>query len=158
MKYQNDYPGYIEHDGCLLCSIVTAVEQLTGCEFSRDHFLDFVNRLHCSLRASYDNSLPVLSDENDTTKPGAFVWDHEAVWNQAFHELGSSHKMRYTGRIYMPWEEARGKKSFGERGGDILILHIQTPNTGHFRLPNFDPWKPGTKMVDMKSLRYNAIV
>lgn len=154
MKYQTDYFGCIRRDGCLLCSIVTAAEDLVACELSSKHFLDLVDRLS-AMKTSYDPACPVLSDELDKQSPGAFIWDHEAVFNEAFKALGSHHRVKYTGRIYMPWEN---KESFGERGGDILILQIKTPNGGHFRLPNFDPWRGGTKMVDLKSLRYYSLV
>jgi hypothetical protein len=110
------------------------------------------------MKTSYDATCPVLSDELDKTTLGAFVWDHEAVFNETFKALGFQQRVKYTGRIYMPWEEERGKTSFGERGGDILILQIKTPNGGHFRLPNFDPWRPGTQMVDLKSIRYYSLV
>lgn len=158
MKYQTDYPGHIYKHGCLICSIVTAAEQLIGVELSDEHFVEMVEYLHFEKRATYDTVTPVLSDEDDITKPGSFVWDHAAVFNETCKRLGVFHRISYTGRIYMPWEEARGKKSFGRRGGDILILQIQTPNGGHFRLPDFDPWKPGTKMIDLKSLRFYTLV
>ena len=157
-KYQTDYTGHIYKHGCLLCSIVTACEELVRCELSEPHFLNLVEYLHWNARTSYDPDCPVLSDENDKHLLGSFVWDHEAVFNETFKRFGAFHRVKYTGRIYMPWEEARGKKSFGEHGGDIIILQIKTPNTGHFRLPSFDPWKPGTKMVDLKSLRYYTLV
>lgn len=157
MKYQTDYTGHIYHDGCLLCSIVTAAEELVSLEMSDATFLELVEYLHFEKHAAYDSRTPVLSDENDIKKPGSFVWDHAAVFNESFKRLGVYHRMLYTGRIYMPWEEARGKESFGERGGDLIILHIQTPASGHFRLPDFDPWKPGTKMVDIKSLRFYTL-
>jgi len=158
MKYQTDFTGHIKRDGCLLCSIVTAAEKLVKCELSNLHFLEMIDYLHFEARAGYDPDIPVLSAEGDKRRPGSFVWDHEAVFNTVFTRLGAYHKIKYTGRIYMPWEEARGRKSFGKRGGDIIILQIKTPNTGHFRLPNFDPWKPGTKMVDLKSLRFYTLV
>jgi len=158
MKYQTDYTGHIYKHGCLLCSIVTAVEELVKCELSDHHFLELVDHLHYEAKSGYDHTCPVLSTEDDKHMLGSFVWDHEAVFNETFKRLGAYHRMAYTGRIYMPWEEERGKKSFGERGGDIIILQIQTPNTGHFRLPNFDPWKPGTKMIDLKSLRFYTLI
>jgi len=158
MKYQTDYTGHIYNDGCLLCSIVTICEEVTGLDMGKQHFEDFVNRLFTHAKTTYSPSIPVLSYESDIGLPGSFVWDHEAVFNNTLKELGSTHKMKYTGCIHMPWEEARGKKSFGGRGGDYIILQIQTSIGGHFRLPNFDPWKPGTKMLDMKSIRYYTLV
>jgi len=157
VKYQTDYYGYIRRDGCLFCSIVTACEDLVHCELSEKSFLDLVDRLG-AMTTSYDSTCPVMSEELDTSMLGAFIWDHEAVFNETFKALGAHHRVKYTGRIYMPWEEAKGKTSFGERGGDILILQIKTPNSGHFRLPNFDPWRPGTKMVDLKSLRFYTLL
>lgn len=148
MKYQTDYMGYIKDHGCLVCSIVTAVEEIVGSSFSTFRFLELLE---------YLNERGVISDEDDNKKPGAFVHNHPGVFNEAFRRLGSDHKVKYTGRIYMPWEEAKGKKSFGKRKGDIIILHIQTPNTGHFRLPDFDPYRPGTKMIDLKSLRFYTL-
>jgi len=158
MKYQTDYEGYIKNDGCLLCSIVTICEEITGCEMSKPHFEDFVKRLNTEYTTSYNSKLSILSYEHDPCLPGSYVWDHEALFNKTFEELGTYRKMRYTGCIYMPWEIERGRVSFGVRGGDYLILQIKTSNGGHFRLPNFDPWKQGTKMVDLKSLRFYTLV
>ena len=154
-KYQTDFTGHIQKDGCLLCSIVTAAENLVKCEMSDKHFLEMVDYLHFSAYTAYDPNIPVLSDEDDMHKPGSFVWDHEAVFNETFKRLAAYHLMKYTGRIYMPWQDG---KSFGNPKGDLIILHIKTPNTGHFRLPNFDPYEPGTKMVNLKSLRYYTLV
>lgn len=158
MKYQTDYTGHIYRDGCLLCSIVTACEQLVKCELSDVHFLRLVDKLHYETKTGYDPACPVLSNENDKHMLGSFVWDHEAVFHEMFKALGAYHRVKYTGRIYMQWEQERGKVSFGEHGGDILILQVKTPNCGHFRLPDFDPWRPGTKMVDLKSIRYYTLV
>ena len=155
--YQTDFLGHIRVDGCLLCSIVTAVEEMTSLYMSKDDFLDMVNHLFTDVKTAYDSRCPALSDENDKEKPGSFVWDHVAVFHETFKRLGVFHKMAYTGRIYMPWEEAKGKVSFGEPKGDIIIMQIDTPYGGHFRLPNFDPWEPGTKMVNLKSLRYYSM-
>lgn len=155
MKYQTDYDGHIYRDGCLLCSIVTAAENLVTCELSKREFIEMAEYLHYEKRTGYDTSIPVLSDENDKKKEGSFVWDHEAVFNETFKRLGSYHRMKYVGRFYMEWEPGT---SFGKREGDVLILQIRTPNGGHFRLPNFDPWRPGTRMIDLKSLRYYSLV
>ena len=157
-KFQTDYAGHIYKHGCLLCSIVTAAEQLVSCELSDETFLDMVDYLHFEKHAAYDSLIPVLSDEDDTSKGGSFVWDHAAVFDETFKRLGAFHKVLYTGRIYMPWEEKKGHTSFGERKGDILILQIKTPNGGHFRGIDHDPYRPGTKMVDLKSLRFYTLV
>ena len=157
MKYQTDFTGYIQKDGCLACSIVRAAENLVKLEMSTEHFLEMIDYLHFEARAGYNSNIPVLSAEDDIHKPGAFVWDHTSVFNETFKKLGTHHRVTYSGRIYMPWEEARGKKSFGTPVGDIIILQIQTPNTGHFRLIDFDPYEPGTKMVNLKSLRYYTL-
>ena len=65
MKYQTDYTGHVAKDGCLLCSIVTAAEELVKCELSDVHFLQMVDYLHHNARAGYDPDIPVLSDEDD---------------------------------------------------------------------------------------------
>lgn len=155
MKYQTDYSGHIYKDGCLLCELVTIAEERVEWELSRDKFLILVDCLH-ELSTSYDPLIPVLSSEKNKNKKGSFVWDHARVTNEALIMLGyTRERLIYTGRIYMPWQEARGKISFGDRfPADKLILQILTPNGGHFRGPNHDPWKPGTKMIDLKSIRY----
>lgn len=155
MKYQNEYLGHIYRDGCLLCCLVGIAEDKVKWELTREKFLTLVSKLH-TISTSYDRLTPVLSDENDKRKEGSFVWDHVRVANYALKALGYSQEvLTYIGRIYMPWEEIRGKISFGDRiNGDELILQIRTPNGGHFRRPNEDPWKPGTKMEDLKSIRY----
>jgi len=155
MKYQTDYTGHIYKDGCLLCELVTIAEAKAGWELSRIQFLALVECLH-ELSAHFDPVTPVLSDENDKTKEGSFVWDHARVTNEALRMLGEPvHRLVYQGRIYMPWEETRGRISFGDRiGADEVILQIRTPNGGHFRGPDHDPWKPGTQMLDLKSIRY----
>jgi hypothetical protein len=158
MKYQTDFTGYILKDGCLACEITTIAEELTGLEMSNARFEDMINFLHFHVKTSYDPAIPAVSDEHNIKLPGAFVWDHEAVFNESFCRLGTFHRMEYTGRIYMPWEEAKGHTSFGERKGDFIILQIKTPNGGHFRGIDHDPYRPGTKMVDLKSLRFYTLV
>lgn len=155
MKYQTDYSGHIYKAGCLLCELVTIAEERAGWELTRDKFLILVDCLH-ELSTSYDPLIPVLSSEKNKNRKGSFVWDHARVANEALIMLGhTTERLIYMGRIYTAWEEARGKKSFGDRfPADELILQIQTPNGGHFRGPNHDPWKPGTKMIDLKSIRY----
>lgn len=156
MKYQTDYTGHIYRNGCLLCFLVTMAELHIQGEMSRDQFLTLVSYLH-TLSAGYDLGTPVLSDENDKKKEGSFVWDHARVTNEALKILGYRKEvLQYSGRIYMPWEEKeKGHTSFGDHlMADEICLQIRTPNGGHFRGANFDPWKPGTKMIDLKSIRY----
>ncbi len=153
-NYQTDFGGYLQKNGCLLFSLIKIATDIADKDISRRNVQMLVDRLHLYTKAEYNHIIPAISDENDRNEPGAFVWDHAAVINETFKTLGSDKRVSYTGRIYMPWQVAKGKSNYGERGGDIIILHIQTPNTGHFRLPNWDPWEPGTKMVDLKSLRY----
>ena len=155
MKYQTDYSGHIYRNGCLLCELVTIAEERAKWDLTRTKFLILVDCLH-ELSTSYDPLIPVLSNEKSKKRKGSFVWDHALVTNEALIMLGyTEYKLIYTGRIYMPWEEARGKKSFGDRlFADEIILQILTPNGGHFRGPNRDSWKPGTQMIDLKSIRY----
>ena len=155
MKYQTDYTGHIYRDGCLLCCLVSLAESRAGWELSRIQFLALVECLH-ELSAEFDPGTPVLSEEADKLQPGSFVWDHARVANEALRMLGyPMHRLIYQGRIYMSWEEMRGRESFGDRiGADEVVLQIRTPNGGHFRLPNHDPWRPGTQMIDLKSIRY----
>lgn len=155
MKYQTDFTGHIYRHGCLLCELITIAENRAKKEMIKDDFIHFVRRMNI-MSTSYDPSIPILSDEDDKSKEGSFVWDHARLVNEYLFSLNyTTYILEYTGRIYMPWEERRGKTSFGDRvGADEIILQILTPNGGHFRGPNHDPWKPGTKMIDLKSIRY----
>jgi len=156
MLYQTDFTGFIRNDGCLFFDLVDIAETKTG--FNLDHLqlTDLIYVLHHKINCSYDKNRPVLSDEDDINKPGIFVWDHEVVVHQALFFMNIINlKIEYIGRIYLPWEEARGKKSFGIRANaDELILQIRTINGGHFRRPNYDSWESGTHMIDLKSIRY----
>jgi hypothetical protein len=158
--YQTDFDGYIRKDGCFVFTIIEAAAVIAGKPMSHQKATTMIDGLHAYIKASYDYTCPVLSrSENDKINPGAFVWDSPAVFNSALRLLGDTRKVVYAGRIYMPWEEARGKLSFGERGGDVCILQILTVNgNGHFRMLDYDPWEPGTKMVDLKSLRFYRVV
>jgi hypothetical protein len=125
-------------------------------EMSRDQFFTLVSYLNRT-SATYDIGTPVLSDEDNKNKEGSFVWDHARVTNEALKLLGYEKEiLQYTGRIYMPWElKEKDRTSFGDHlMADEVCLQIRTPNGGHFRGANFDPWKPGTKMIDLKSIRY----
>ncbi len=156
MNYQTDYAGFIKDDGCLFFSLIRLAEMKAVAELNRLQIANLIYVLHDKMTTSYDEDIPVLSDETMVSLPGIFVWDHERVVNEALLSLDIAHtRIKYTGRIYMPWEEARGKKSFGNRANaDEIVLHIRTTNGGHFRLPNYDPWEPRTHMIDMKSIRY----
>ncbi len=159
-NYQTDFGGYKQKDGCLLFTIIKACTDIAGISISRQKCLTLDDNLNHYVKASYGGGkVPAMSDEDDITKDGAFVWDHEAVFNETLKILSSKYRVSYVARIYMPWEEVRSHTSFDHREGnhnthDLVILHIRTPNTGHFRLANFDPYEPGTEMVDLKSLRY----
>ena len=157
-NYQTDFGGYKQKDGCLFFAIIKACTDIAGISISRQKCLTLDDNLNHYVKASYGGGkVPAMSDEDDITKDGAFIWDHEAVFNETLKILRSKHRVSYVARIYMPWEEARGKESFDHRYGrstDLVIMQIRTPNTGHFRLANFDPYEPGTEMVDLKSLRY----
>jgi hypothetical protein len=153
--YQTDFDGYLREDGCLLFSIIHAATQITGKRMPRQLATTMIDGLHAYIKAKYDHRVPAISDENDQSKPGAFIWDHEQVFNQSLLMLGSKLKATYAGRKYMTWEEKKGHESFGSRTGDIIIMQIKTIHgNGHFRMLDYDPWEPGTKMVDLKSLRY----
>lgn len=155
-KYQTDYSGHIYIHGCLLCELITIAENRSNKEMGKDDFIHFIRRMNI-MSTTYDPSIPILSDENDKSKEGSFVWDHARLVNEYLYTLGyTRYVIEYIGRIYMPWEVRRGKSSFGDRvNADEIILQILTDHgNGHFRGPNHDPWKPGTKMIDLKSLRY----
>jgi len=154
--YQTDFTGFIRDDGCLCFDLVDIAQEKVGQELTQVKLADLIYVLHWKVPCSYNKNRPVLSDEDDITKPGIFVWDHETVVHQALLFLNITNlKIKYIGRIYMPWEEARSKVSFGTRSNaDELIMQTRTINGGHFRRPNYDSWKPGTQMIDLKSLRY----
>jgi len=156
--YQTDFDGYLREDGCLLFSIIHAATQIAGKRMPRHQAVTLIDGLHAYTKAKYDINVPAISDENDQSKPGVFVWDHEQVFNQSLLMLGSKLRARYSGRQYMTWEEAKGHKSFGSRDGDVIIFQIKTIHgNGHFRMFDYDPWEPGTKMADLKSIRYYTV-
>ena len=149
-NYQTDFGGWLRKDGCLFFDILKASTEITGVELSREDVLGIAEHLY---------NYGAMMDENSLSKKGAFIWNHEGVFNTTLTFMRTTTQIKYTGRIYMPWEEERGEQSFGKRGGDILILQIETiTGAGHFRLPNWDPWEPGTTMVDLKSLRFYKVV
>lgn len=158
--YQNDFTQlpYVVEDGCLFICLVNLVQDVLQLHISDVDVVKLVNHLHYRVGCSYSKSRPVLSDEDDLLKEGAFVWDHERVLNETAVMVGSTTRFRYVGRIYMPWEEKAGALSWGSRGGDELILHVRTSKGGHFIRPNHDPWRGGTKVVDLKSIRYYEVV
>ena len=157
--YQTDFDGYTRDDGCLLFSIFDWSRFVTHRSISRTAAEDLIDKLHTEIRASYDRATPAIGAEKNPRDKGVFVYDHEAVFNEACKFVGSTARWQYTGRIYMPWEEARGKKSFGRRDGDMIIMQILTANgNGHFRNPDYDPWEPGTEMRDLKSLRFYRLI
>lgn len=157
MNYQTDCSGFIKNDGCLAFCLVRIAEKKTGQDLSHLQLADLIYVLHYKVPCSYNNQKPVLSDEDEITKPGIFVWDHEAVINQALFFLNIYDvKAEYIGRLYTKAEEARGKISFGTHvGADEMILQVETDNGGHFILPpDYDPWQPATHIVGLKSARY----
>ena len=159
MLYQTDFDGYIKHDGCLFFSIAEWCRLLTNRTIVHAEVPKLIDELHYEIRASYNQSIPAVGAEDDPKAEGIFVYDHEAVFNHLLKYLRSKIRVRYTGRIYMPWEEARGKTSFGRHGGDLVILQILTKlGNGHFRNLDYDPWEPGTQMQDLKSLRFYMLL
>ena len=156
MNYQTDFTGFIRDDGCLCFYLFRLAEMKTGIELSKLQAANLIHLLHYKVPCSYNENRPVLSDETMISLPGIFVWDHPTVVNQALLAMNIHNlKIEYIGRKYMPWEEERGKKSWGtHKGADEVGLQIRTIHGGHFRLPNYEPWEPGTQMIDLKSLRY----
>lgn len=164
MKYQNDYGGVFDgtllKDGCLACSIAGEIEDLLGLSMSDDHFLamirDCFTEHKCTDQAG--RKIPVLSDEQDKAKMGLYVNNHERFGTIVLSTLGSQRTCRYVGRMVMPWHGKDDFLSFGFRTNpDFLILQIITPNGGHFRGANKDPWRGGTRMLDLKSIRYYRV-
>ena len=157
MLYQTNYEGFTKKDGCLFFSHVRIAAKKTGIELTHLQGADLIYMLHYTISTSYDNQRPVLSDEVMQSLPGIFVWDHEAVINQALLMMNILDlKCKYIGRIYTKAEEARGKVSFGTHvGADEMILGVQTDNGGHFIVPpDYDPWQPATHVIRLKSARY----
>ena len=155
-NYQTDFKGFVKDEGCCAFCDVDIAQEKVGQELTQVKLADLIYVLHWKVPCSWDENRPVLSDEDDITKPGIFVWDHEAVINQTLFFLNIYNiKAKYIGRLYTKAEEARGKKSFGTHiGADALMFQTQTTNGGHFRRFNYDPWKPGTTTKYIKSIRY----
>ena len=156
-NYQTDFEGFVKDDGCLCFDLVRVAEKKVSQELSHLQLADLIYVLHHKVHCSYNNQLPVLTDEVVQSLPGIFVWDHETVVNQALLFMNILDlKIKYIGRIYTAAEEARGKISFGTHvGADEMILQVQTDNGGHFILPpDYDPWQPATHVIYLKSARY----
>ncbi len=156
-NYQTDYNGFIKDDGCLCFDLVRIAEVKTGQELTHLQLADLIHVLHYKVSTSYDKQIPVLSDEVVQSLPGIFVWDHEAVINQALFFMNIYNlKIEYIGRKYTPEQEARGKKSFGtQANADEVIFQVQTENGGHFIYPPlYDPYEPGVHIIRFKSARY----
>ncbi len=157
MNYQTDFNGFIKVDGCLFFVLETMTEKKTGRSLTKLQAADLIYVLHWKVPTFYDLQRPVLSDEDDITKPGIFVWDHETVINQILFFMNIYDlKIKYIGRKYTKAEEDKGKKSFGTHiGADEMSLQVQTDNGGHFILPpDYDPWQPATHIIGLKSARY----
>lgn len=152
--YQTDFTGYVRKDGCLFFSMLAWVCKILNIDFNSMDIISLINKLQ-KLRTYYNHDLPALGDENSPFAPGIFVYDHERVFNAAFSEAESLMRVRYRGCMYMPWEEARGNKSFGIRAGNILIFQVRTESgNGHFQTPFYNPWNPAPEVADLKSIRY----
>ena len=156
MNYQTDFDGFIKKDGCLCFDLVDIAQIKVDQELTHLQLANLIYILHWKVSCSYNKNRPVLSDEDDITKPGIFVWDHPTVINQALFFMNIYNlKIEYIGRIYTKAEEARGKKSFGTHiGADAITFQIQTENGGHFRRFDYDSWQPGTVAKYLKSVRY----
>jgi len=157
MNYQTEFDGFVKKDGCLCFDLARMAEKKVDQELTHLKLANLIHVLHYKVPCSYNKQRPVLSDEDDMTKPGIFVWDHATVANQALLFMNILDlKLEYIGRIYTAAEEARGKVSFGTHiGADEMILGVQTDNGGHFILPpDYDPWQPATHIVGLKSARY----
>jgi hypothetical protein len=149
--YQTDFDGYIKRDGCLLFSIFAWVCVYADLSMTTADIETLIKVLNIGRE-------PALGDENDRLAMGVFVYDHAAVFNEAFKHFGSVFRAVYNGRIYMPWVESNRKVSFGERTGNALILQTKTDHgNGHFRTAFYDPWFPMPEMADLKSIRYYQI-
>jgi hypothetical protein len=119
-----------------------------------------IHNLH-SIPAKWDASgkTPAIGAEKNPQEPGAFVYDHEQVFDAMARLLGSPVRLCYNGKIYMPWEEARGNVSWTRPGvdlrqSDMMILQVKTAaRNGHFATTFYDPYKPAPTPVDLKSVR-----
>jgi hypothetical protein len=152
--YQTDFTGYVRKDGCLFFSMLAWVCKISNIDFDSMDIVSLINALQ-KTPTYYNADLPALGDENSPHSPGIFVFDHEKVFNAAFLQAGSLIRVRYQGCRYMPWEEARGKKGFGVRAGNILIFQVKTESgNGHFQTLFYNPWKPAPEVMDLKSIRY----
>jgi hypothetical protein len=147
MKYQTDYDGLIRKDGCLVCSLVSMMEQHVGVSLAPTEFLGLVQDMFRVYK--------VISDENDTNAFGLYVLDHEGVCKATLERLGSNEGVDYVGRVFMPQHRDKLHTDFGTSEGDFVVLQVVTRRgNGHFRLPDHDPINPPAGVKDIKSVRY----
>lgn len=157
MNFQTDYSGFVRDDGCLFFCLIRMAEKKVNQGLTHLKITDLIHVLHYKVSCSYNKNRPVLSAEGEEQSPGIYVWDHEAIVNQALLFMNILDlKIKYIGRLYTKAEEARGKMSFGTyKNADEMILQVQTDNGGHFILPpDYDPWQPPTHIIGLKSARY----
>lgn len=162
--YQSDYPDnkWLYEDGCLLMTLIHCAESLVDRELSCYDFHILLNRL-LEKKAIYNPEkkkyIPVITDENDIDEPGAYVWNHDVVLNETLRFLGSPMSVIFSGCQYT--QPSPSKLSWGAvSSADFVILNIKTPHGGHFLTPSFggyDPWKEGTIVTAVKSIRYYQI-
>lgn len=152
--YQNDFPELVgvQPSGCLFMCLLDIVAQELGHELTRE-------KVHAVYGLCNERGL--LGTSESSRDKGAYVWDHTAVLNMASIVMGRKDvAWEYCARIYSNRESSKGRKNYivnkeYECQATAFIFQIKTcEGTGHFKRLNYDPWKPGTREINLKSIRY----
>lgn len=143
--YQNRF-GIMEvqKDGCLFCTLGEIAEQETGVKLTHDKWVEIYYSL---------NAKRVLSYDLNNMSFGAFVHDHQEVLNEFLKACGSTKRARYIMRQYVKPEFGTSFGTENYKDCNYIILQVQTPNGGHFRMLDYDPYEYGTKTLYVKSIR-----
>ena len=135
--YQTDFRSEIYVYGCLMMSLIKIASDLSGKKINKHD----VEIIYAQLVA------------DGCMSNTCYIYNHEMVLNYVLSYLGSNIEMVYSGAQYL----LNTNKSWGINHGTYIIYQVQAPKFSHFRMMDYDPWKPELKFNSVLSVRYYTI-
>lgn len=148
--YQTDFKGVIKRDGCLVFSILDmCVKHLESIGHKPKH----LDRAHVHKLLDHAHDIGYIQKSYNDKGFGMYVLDHAGLANEFLSWLIEPDiRCKYLGAFFMSYES---RQSWGNKhGANGIIIQVQTPNGGHFRRLDYDPWRQGTEAMYIKSVRY----
>lgn len=156
--YQTDFSDYIARDGSLYFCLAHIVETVADYDFHMLEHSAIIHEANNQHKVEGSKVMVTMSDEEYRSARGMYVWNHNDLLQLLCRYANTSKRIKYTGVYDAICCANTHEMSWGMFGGDFVIYHIRTYERGHFRMADYDPFKHGTAIQYLKSIRFYTVV